>query len=144
MNTRTISPTSRLTPLIASLFFALATSLASAQAPEAVVELSTVTEQGSNSVLSLPGTVISKRDAEISAELDGRLNWVAEVGDAVEKGEAVAVIDDHILQLQLRNNEAQIKRISASITTSARSSDCNAWPNRTIWPSPNSIWLNHS
>jgi RND family efflux transporter MFP subunit len=120
MNIRMVSRTSRLTPVMAGLFFALATSLASAQAPESVVELSTVTERGSNSVLRLPGTVISKRDADISAELNGRLNWVAEVGDTVEKGEAVAIIDDHLLKLQLRNNEAQIKRISADIDYNKR------------------------
>lgn len=120
MNTRITSRTSRLAPVMAGLFFVLATSLASAQAPEAVVELSTVTEQGSNAVLSLPGTVISKRDADISAELNGRLNWVAEVGDTIEKGDAVAIIDDHLLQLELRNNEAQIKRISADIDYNKR------------------------
>jgi RND family efflux transporter MFP subunit len=120
MNTRIISRTNKFGPVVASLLFALATSLASAQAPEAVVELSTVTEQGSNSILSLPGTVISKRDADISAELNGRLNWVAEVGDTVAKGEAVAIIDDHLLQLQLRNDEAQIKRISADIDYNKR------------------------
>jgi RND family efflux transporter MFP subunit len=120
MNTGIISRTNKFAPVMASLFFALATSLSSAQAPDAVVELSTVTEQGSNSVLSLPGTVISKRDADISAELSGRLNWVAEVGDSVEKGESVAIIDDHLLKLQLRNDEAQIKRIGADIDYNMR------------------------
>ncbi len=120
MNTRIISRTGRLAPVMASLLFAMVTSLVSAQALEAVVELSTVTEQGSNSVLRLPGTVISKRDAEISAELNGRLNWVAQVGDTIEKNESVAIIDDHLLKLQLRNNEAQIKRIGADIDYNKR------------------------
>jgi len=88
---------------------------ASAQPPEAVVELASVTERGSSSVIRLPGTVISKRDAGISAELSGRLNWVAEVGDILKAGDPVAVIDDHLLQLQLRNDVAQIARINADI-----------------------------
>jgi len=106
----------------AALIVALISSgqFATAQAPEAVVELATVTEQGTNSVLRLPGTVISKRDADIAAELSGRLNWVAEVGERVEKGDPVAIIDDHLLQLQLRNNKAQIARISADIDYNKR------------------------
>jgi len=103
-----------------SLMLAMATPIAAAQAPEAVVELSTVTEQGTNSVLRLPGTVISKRDANISAELSGRLSWVAEVGDTVELGAPVAIIDDHLLQLTLRNNVAEIARINADINYNQR------------------------
>ena len=110
----------RLTQAGLVLMLAVSTPLALAQAPEAVVELSTVTEQGTNSVLRLPGTVISKRDAGISAELSGRLNWVAEVGDRVEHGQPVAVIDDHLLQLQLRNNNAEIARIDADINYNQR------------------------
>jgi RND family efflux transporter MFP subunit len=68
----------------------------------------------------LPGTVISKRDAEISAELSGRLSWVAEVGDTVEQGDPVAIIDDHLLQLQLRNDLAEIARINADINFNQR------------------------
>jgi len=45
----------------------------SVQQAAASVEVATVTESQSSSVVRLPGTVISKRDAEISAELNGRL-----------------------------------------------------------------------
>ena len=106
----------------ATLAFVLAVgpSLAAAQAPEAVVELATVTEQGTHSVMRLPGTVISKRDAGISAELSGRLTWVAEVGERIDQGDALATIDDHLLQLQLRNNNAEIARINADINYNKR------------------------
>ncbi len=103
-----------------ALVLTVGTSLAIAQTPEAVVELATVTEQGSHSVLRLPGTVISKRDAGISAELSGRLIWVAQVGERIEQGKPVAIIDDHLLQLQLRNNDAEIARISADINYNQR------------------------
>jgi RND family efflux transporter MFP subunit len=103
-----------------ALVLAIVSSLAIAQAPEAVVELATVTEQGTNSVMRLPGTVISKRDAGISAELAGRLTWVAEVGERIDQGESLATIDDHLLQLQLQNNEAVIARINADISYNER------------------------
>ena len=110
----------RLVQAALALLLTAGAPLAMSQAPEAVVELSSVTEQGTNSVLRLPGTVISKRDAGISAELSGRLSWVAEVGDTVEQGDPVAIIDDHLLQLQLRNNLAEIARISADINYNQR------------------------
>ena len=107
---------------IVSLLSVCACSVALAQPPqpEAAVELATVTEDKSSSLLRLPGTVISKRDAEISAELSGRLTWVAEVGQEVAENELIAVLDDHLLNLQLRNAFAEIERIQADIAYNQR------------------------
>jgi len=93
---------------------------ASAQQSQATVELANVTQVRASSVLRLPGTVISTRDADISAEVSGRLTWVAEVGTWLEAGEAAAIIDDHLLQLQLRNDEAEIARTRADIEYNRR------------------------
>jgi RND family efflux transporter MFP subunit len=105
-----------------SFLTACACSVVLAEQPlqEAAVELATVTEDKSSSVLRLPGTVISKRDAEISAELSGRLTWVAEVGQEVAENDLVAVLDDHLLNLQLRNAFAEIERIQADIAYNQR------------------------
>jgi RND family efflux transporter MFP subunit len=46
------------------------------------------------------GIVISKDNARISSEVEGRLTWVAEVGTIVKKGEVVARLDDIFLQQQ--------------------------------------------
>ncbi len=86
----------------------------------AVVELATVTEGNSGSVLRLPGSVISTRDAQISAELSGRLTWIAEVGQQVKEGDLITVLDDHLLNLQLRNDFAEIERIEADIAYNQR------------------------
>lgn len=91
-----------------------------AELPEAIVEVATVSEGKSEAVLRLPGTVLSKRDAQISAEVSGRLVWVAEVGERIEEGEPLAVIDDHLLKLQLRNDWAEIERIKADIEYNKR------------------------
>ncbi len=107
------------TVALAAMGIVLYCSTAAAQ-QEAVVELGTVTEGSTGPVVRLPGRVISTRDAEISAELSGRLTWVAEVGEYVEQGEPLAIIDDHLLQLQLRNDEAQIARIAADIDYNQR------------------------
>jgi RND family efflux transporter MFP subunit len=105
--------------LISLVLFTLG-QLAQAQASEATVELARVTEGFSSSVVRLPGTVLSRRDAEISAEVEGSLKWVAEVGEQIERGEPVALIDDHLLQLQLRNDNAEISRINADIDYNRR------------------------
>ncbi|TDG15648.1 efflux RND transporter periplasmic adaptor subunit [Seongchinamella unica] len=106
--------------LASSLFLACAGQAALAQQPEAIVELATVSEQTASSVVRLPGTVISTQDALIAAEISGRLTWVAQVGDHVERGDVLARIDDHLLQLEVRNNIAQIARLEADIQYNKR------------------------
>ena len=64
----------------------------------------------------LPGTVISRNDARIAAEIAGRVAWVAEVGTVLKKGAEIARLDDHLLQLQLKNDQATIRRLQASLT----------------------------
>jgi RND family efflux transporter MFP subunit len=91
-----------------------------AQAPVPVVEVAITEERDLAPELWVPGTVTARYDALISAEVDGRLNWVAEIGDHVKKGDALATIDDSRLQLNLRNNEAQVKRIQSDLAYQKR------------------------
>jgi RND family efflux transporter MFP subunit len=49
--------------------------------------------------IQVPGTVVSRNDARLAAEVDGRLTWIADVGTAVKAGEPVARIDDAELLL---------------------------------------------
>jgi len=91
-----------------------------ASEPPAIVEVAAVTRGDGKSVLRLPGTVLSLQDAQISAEVTGRLLWVAEVGDHIAEGEPLAIIDDHLLQLQLRNDWAEIERLKADIEYNQR------------------------
>jgi RND family efflux transporter MFP subunit len=63
-----------------------------------------------------PGTVISMNDARISAELSGRITWVAEVGDEIEQGGVLARIDDDALQLELLQNQARIQQLESQLT----------------------------
>lgn len=102
------------------LWLCLAASPALSQQPEAIVELATVSEETASSVVKLPGTVISTRDAEIAAEISGRLTWVAQVGEHLDQGDTIAHIDDHLLRLQLRNDEAEIARLEADIQYNRR------------------------
>ena len=117
-----IQTTAHPTALFPALLWLLLTCAPGQAQTEAqpVVELANVTETNNSSVLHLPGSVISTRDAEISSEIEGRLIWVAEVGQTIEEGEPLAEIDDHLLQLQLRNDWAEIARIKADMEYNQR------------------------
>lgn len=65
--------------------------------------------------LWVPGTVVSRHDAEIAAEVAGPLRAVAEVGDTVEAGDVLAQVDDGALRLRLRSDEAEISRLEAQV-----------------------------
>jgi RND family efflux transporter MFP subunit len=59
------------------------------------------------------GTVISRNDARIAAETDGRITWVAEVGTRIDRGQPFATIDDTDLRLELSDNKAQLESLQA-------------------------------
>lgn len=61
------------------------------------------------------GTVISRNDARLAAEVAGVLTWVAEPGARVARGAALARIDTATLELQLREDEAQLRRLTANV-----------------------------
>jgi RND family efflux transporter MFP subunit len=71
--------------------------------------------QSLSSVILVPGTVISRDDARLSAEVDGRLLEVAEVGAIVKAGEAVAIIEDENLRLRNLELQAEIRRAEARV-----------------------------
>lgn len=61
------------------------------------------------------GSVISKYDARISAEVEGRLTWVAEVGSLIKQGEVIARLDDVFLQEQRSEELALIQSEQARL-----------------------------
>ncbi|GAA5218238.1 efflux RND transporter periplasmic adaptor subunit [Corallincola platygyrae] len=89
---------------------------AQAELPPASVWLATAEQQQMQSQLWLPGSVASRHDAEIAAEISGRLTWIAEVGTQVKEGEVIARIDDSYLLLELEAAEASIARLEAQLT----------------------------
>ena len=67
-------------------------------------------------VTSYPGTVISRNHARLAAEMDGRLDWVAEVGAVISEGELVARLDDALLRQTLAQDEAAVSRERTRLT----------------------------
>ena len=84
------------------------------QPPPAPVAVAPVTRGTVAATVTATGTVVSRNDARLAAEVDGRLDWVAEPGAKVAKGAPLARVDARALELQLRENDAQIARLAAN------------------------------
>ncbi len=62
------------------------------------------------------GEVVSKHRAQVSAEVEGRITWVAEEGQRVRAGDVVARLDDTLFKLGLSEARAEVEREQARLT----------------------------
>jgi len=65
--------------------------------------------------LWLPGNVVSRENAPISAEQMGQLLWILDVGSKVEKGQVIAKIDNRHLKLQLAQQQSRVTQKRADV-----------------------------
>ena len=65
--------------------------------------------------MQVAGTVLSRSDALLSAEVDGRLLEIAEVGERFEAGDVLARIEDTALKLRAEELDAEIKSVEARL-----------------------------
>ena len=66
-------------------------------------------------VVMVTGTVIGRDDANVAAEVEGRLEYVLEVGDVVEQGGVLAKIDATRYELAVNQIIAEIKPIETML-----------------------------
>ena len=76
--------------LALSLFTLFASSVSlnaqaqdSNQPPPVLVQIDEAREQAISQLTWVPGTVLSVIDANLASEVDGRITWMADVGDVV-------------------------------------------------------------
>jgi RND family efflux transporter MFP subunit len=100
---------------LAFLLLALYSPLSAQMGGPALVKVATASLKKVSPVTLVPGTVVSRSDARLSAEVDGRLTRVADVGTVVAQGEVVAEIEATRLQLQATELEAQVTRAEARL-----------------------------
>ncbi len=109
----------KITKLIIATGIAATFGSAHAQAPAgpppAVVEVESAVSDAVAASAWVPGTVVSRNDARIAAEITGRVTWVAEVGTRLDAGETIARVEDRELELQLANSETDIVRLEAQL-----------------------------
>ena len=83
--------------------------------PPLLVEVDAVHREMIAQQIWVPGTVVSRTDSNIASEVSGRITWMADVGDLVEKGDVLAKLDDHMLQLEQEQNLANIAKWQARV-----------------------------
>jgi RND family efflux transporter MFP subunit len=64
---------------------------------------------------SAPGSVVAMNDAHVASEVEGKIVWVASVGDIVKAGDPVAKLDDALLKLQYTADIATVSRLRATV-----------------------------
>ena len=96
--------------IFAALFSA---SALAAGPPPAPVEVAPARALEIAPFVWVSGTVIGRYDARISAEVEGRLASLPEVGDVVAKGAPIALLDATSYRLALSEVEAEIAPIEA-------------------------------
>ncbi len=63
----------------------------------------------------VPGTVVSRSDAKLSAEVNGRLLEVADVGTFATRGDEIARIEDTAIRFRRDELQAEVERAEARL-----------------------------
>lgn len=76
-----------------------------------------ISREGLVQTMLLPGNVVAKEDVAVGTPLQGLqvLAVKADVGDRVEKGQVLAVLEHSTVQSQLAQNEAALNRAKANL-----------------------------
>ncbi|MCP4412842.1 MAG: efflux RND transporter periplasmic adaptor subunit, partial [Gammaproteobacteria bacterium] len=101
------------TLLIASTF--VGSVSVTAETPPTPVKVEQVKPLEQSSTTDILGTINSRNQAQLTAGVTGRLEWVAEPGTYLEKGDLVAQIELLPLQLRKAEQEAQHKRAKINL-----------------------------
>ncbi|MFK7816045.1 MAG: efflux RND transporter periplasmic adaptor subunit [Gammaproteobacteria bacterium] len=77
--------------------------------PPAIVIVEKAVQESIAPTALYSATVISRDDANLSAELAGRITWVAEVGDRIQTGDPVVKLDDIFIKQQVIEEKSIIQ-----------------------------------
>lgn len=106
-------------PFLSRLFAAAAlvalaiTRPVAAESPVVVVEAQ---ERDMMPQVQVAGTVISRNDTRLAAQVEGQVTWVADVGTVLGSGEAAARLDDILVREALSESVSRVQREQASVT----------------------------
>jgi RND family efflux transporter MFP subunit len=81
--------------------------------PAARVEVAVAESRAMAPSVDVSGTVISLNDSRIASEVEGVLTWLADVGDAVDKGDVIARIDPRLIRVEVARAEANVARLQS-------------------------------
>lgn len=95
---------------LSSLALGLVTSAYGEEAPAKHVKVDQVVEMSLAATTELSATLHSESHIPLTAGVNGKLHWLAQPGDEVERGDVVAKMELLPLQLKQAEQKAQIKR----------------------------------
>ncbi|SFB92541.1 efflux RND transporter periplasmic adaptor subunit [Pseudoalteromonas denitrificans] len=81
-----------------------------ADIPASPIKVDTVTKVALSATTDLMGTLHSRSHIQVTAGINGRLEWLAEPGTYANKGDILVKMDLLPLELKLAEQKAQIKR----------------------------------
>lgn len=64
---------------------------------------------------SYPGTVVSRNDSKLAADVEGRVEWVADVGTVVKQGDVIARLDANLARMQHDSDMANVAKLTAQV-----------------------------
>ncbi|MCA1799137.1 MAG: efflux RND transporter periplasmic adaptor subunit [Xanthomonadaceae bacterium] len=91
--------------------------------PPAAVRVAAAERLTLSPTTTVPGTVTSRFDARVAAEVTGTLVFVADTGTAVQEGDVVARIENTQLRLVEAEAAASVQRETTRLTFLAREAD---------------------
>jgi multidrug efflux system membrane fusion protein len=103
------------TILISVAVLLMISSNSHAQQPPKIVQVTEVVRAEIAPTVSVPGTIYSRNDTQITAGVAGQIEMVAEPGTIIQKGETVARIDNTTLLLQRLEQEALLARAEIGV-----------------------------
>lgn len=89
--------------------------LAAGPAGAKVVTLAEVTQGEAGASIWVSGTVASRQQAALSAEVSGRVEWIAEFGSRVKAGDELLRLDAATLRLSLEQSRAEQAREASKL-----------------------------
>lgn len=89
--------------------------MAQHEEPPPSVRVARATIQSLAPLTIVPGTVVSRNDAKLAAEVTGRLLDIADVGTRVASGDVVAKIEDTVIRLRKDELQAEVQRAKARL-----------------------------
>jgi len=101
--------------LFASSMVFLAIGASAEDKPASPVKLDTVTKISLPATTDLMGTLHSRSHIQITAGINGRLEWLAEPGAYVKSGDTLVKMDLLPLKLKLAEQKAQMKRSNINL-----------------------------
>ena len=102
-------------------FFAFAACAAAAaqtgfERPPAAVVVARAELTHMAPAVDVPGTVVSRYDARLASELSAKLDWIADVGTEVSKGDTVARLENITFRLLEMEAQSRVDREKARVT----------------------------